>query len=228
MSQSSILSSSAAAVSQNTVRNFPFIGHSRSTYYTQVPQPGTYSSIPTWSAHSKPEMHATTILCVRKGKKVVVIGDGQVSMGPTIVKPNARKVRRIGNGKVIVGFAGATADAFTLVERLEGKLEEYPGQLLRAAVETAKCWRTDKYTRHLEALLIAADENISICLSGNGDVIESHDGLLGIGSGGTYALAAARALIDMPEVDALTVAKKVGHFLSNVNVDSIVIVDIYA
>jgi ATP-dependent HslUV protease subunit HslV len=108
----------------------------------------------------------------------------------------------------MTGFAGSTADAFTLVERLEAKLEEYPGQLLRAAVETAKCWRTDKYTRHLEALLIAADENISICLSGNGDVIESHDGLIGIGSGGTYALAAARALIDLPEVDAMTVAKK--------------------
>ena len=148
-------------------------------------------------------------LQVRKGKDVVLIGDGQVSMGNTVVKPNARKVRRIGNGKVLAGFAGATADAFTLVERLEAKLEEYPGQLLRAGVETAKLWRTDKYLRHLEALLIACDEHISLEISGNGDVIEPHDGLLGIGSGGTYALAAARALIDVPGVDAMTVATKV-------------------
>jgi ATP-dependent HslUV protease subunit HslV len=145
---------------------------------------------------------------VRKGDKVVMIGDGQVSLGASIVKPNARKVRRIGDGKVMVGFAGATADAFTLLERLEAKVEEYPGQLLRAGVETAKLWRTDKYLKHLEAMLIAADEHVSLCLTGNGDVIEPHDGLLGIGSGGSYALAAARALIDLPDQDAEKIARK--------------------
>lgn len=162
-----------------------------------------------WAPMPRPEWHATTILCVRKGKDVVLIGDGQVSMGATVVKPNARKVRRIGNGKVMAGFAGATADAFSLVERLEAKLEEYPGQLLRAGVETAKLWRTDKYLRHLEAMLIASDEEVSLCISGNGDVIESHDGLLAIGSGGTFALAAARALMDVEGMDAMTIATKV-------------------
>lgn len=156
----------------------------------------------------RPIHRATTILCVRKKDSVVIIGDGQVSLGPTIVKPNARKVRRIGQGNVIVGFAGSTADAFALVELLEQQLETYPGQLLRAAVETAKGWRTGKYTRHLEAMLIATDENISLCISGNGDVIESHDGLLGIGSGSMYALAAARALIDLDDHDAMAIAKK--------------------
>eukprot|EP00461_Guttulinopsis_vulgaris_P004804 UN04806 len=164
----------------------------------------------------KPIQRATTILCVRKGDKVVMIGDGQVSMGPTIVKPNAKKIRRIGNGSVITGFAGSTADAFALLGLLEQHLEQHPGQLLRAAVETAKGWRTDKYTRHLEAMLIASDENISLCISGNGDVIESHDGLLGIGSGSMYALSAARALIDMPEVDAMTIAKKAMNIAADI------------
>lgn len=137
-----------------------------------------------------------------------MIGDGQVSMGASIVKPNARKVRRIGNGKVLTGFAGSTADALTLLERLEAKLEEHPGQLLRAAVETAKLWRQDKYLRQLDAMLLAADENISICLSGNGDVIEAHNGLLSIGSGGMFALSAARALVDLPDHGAEQIARK--------------------
>jgi len=155
-----------------------------------------------------PRWRATTILAVRKAGRVVVIGDGQVSLGASVVKPNARKVRRIGGGAVVVGFAGATADAFTLLERLEAKVDEFPGQLLRAGVETAKLWRTDKYLKHLEAMLIAADEHVSICLTGNGDVIEPHDGLLAIGSGGNYALAAARALVDVPGQDALAIARK--------------------
>ena len=139
----------------------------------------------------------TTILAVRKAGKVVVAGDGQVSMGPTIMKANARKVRRLSGGKVIAGFAGATADAFTLFERLESKLETYPGNLTRAAVELAKDWRTDRYLRKLEAMLAVADANVSLILSGTGDVVEPEDGLIGIGSGGNYALAAARALMPL-------------------------------
>ncbi len=143
--------------------------------------------------------HATTILMVRKGGKVVIGGDGQVSMGHTIVKPNARKVRRLGDGSVITGFAGATADAFTLFERLESKLEQYPRQLVRACVELAKDWRTDRYLRRLEAMLLVADENVSLVLSGNGDVLEPEmkhgASVMAIGSGGNFALAAARALV---------------------------------
>ncbi|ETW03399.1 ATP-dependent protease subunit HslV [Aphanomyces invadans] len=156
---------------------------------------------------SGPTMHGTTILCVRKNGKVVVIGDGQVSLGHTIVKPNAQKVRRI-NENVIAGFAGSTADAFTLIERLESKLEEYPGQLTRACVELAKAWRTDKYLRALEALLIVTDNKQSFTLTGNGDVLQPHDGIIGIGSGGTYALAAARALIEEPHLSAEEVARR--------------------
>ncbi|RQM21265.1 hypothetical protein B5M09_002818 [Aphanomyces astaci] len=156
---------------------------------------------------SGPTMHGTTILCVRKNGKVVVIGDGQVSLGHTIVKPNAQKVRRI-NENVIAGFAGSTADAFTLIERLESKLEEYPGQLTRACVELAKAWRTDKYLRALEALLIVTDNTQSFTLTGNGDVLQPHDGIIGIGSGGTYALAAARALIEEPHLSAEEVARR--------------------
>ncbi|MFM9865754.1 MAG: ATP-dependent protease subunit HslV [Micropepsaceae bacterium] len=139
----------------------------------------------------------TTILSVRKGGKVVVAGDGQVSLGQTVMKGNARKVRRLGQGKVIAGFAGATADAFTLFERLESKLETYPGNLTRAAVELAKDWRTDRYLRRLEAMLAVADSQTSLILSGSGDVVEPEDGLIGIGSGGNYALAAARALLPL-------------------------------
>ena len=141
--------------------------------------------------------HGTTILGVRKGGVTVIAGDGQVSMGNTVMKPNAKKVRRIGEkGDVIGGFAGATADAFTLFERLESKLEQYPGQLTRAAVELAKDWRTDRYLRRLEAMMIVADKDVSLVLTGTGDVLEPEAGVMAIGSGGNYALAAARALID--------------------------------
>jgi ATP-dependent HslUV protease, peptidase subunit HslV len=148
--------------------------------------------------------HGTTILSVRKGGTVVIGGDGQVSIGQTVVKANARKVRRLAKGDVIAGFAGATADAFTLFERLEGKLEQYPGQLMRAAVELAKDWRTDRYLRRLEAMMIVADKGVSLVLTGTGDVLEPEAGVMGIGSGGNYALAAARALIDSPlEAEAI-------------------------
>jgi ATP-dependent HslUV protease subunit HslV len=158
--------------------------------------------------HPSPETwHGTTILCVRKDGRVVIAGDGQVSMGQTIVKSNAKKLRRLGGGKVIAGFAGATADAFALFERLEGKLEQHPNQLSRACVELAKDWRTDRYLRRLEAMMAVADQAVSLILSGTGDVLEPEDGLIGIGSGGGYALAAARALIDQP-MDAETIAKK--------------------
>ncbi len=154
-------------------------------------------------------MHGTTILCVRRGGKVVLAGDGQVSLGDTVVKANARKVRRIGEGDaVLVGFAGATADAFTLFERLEAKLEKHPGQLARACVELAKDWRTDRYLRRLEAMLAVADAEVSLLVSGTGDVLEPEDGLIGIGSGGNYALSAARALMEATELDAETVARK--------------------
>lgn len=144
-----------------------------------------------------PSMHATTIVTVRRAGKVVIAGDGQVSLGPTVIKSNARKVRRIGkNNQVIVGFAGATADAFTLLDRLEKKLEQYPDQLMRACVELAKDWRTDKYLRNLEAMMLVADKRITLCVTGNGDVLEPEDGIMAIGSGGNFALAAARALAD--------------------------------
>ena len=158
--------------------------------------------------YAMPVWHGTTILSVRRGHKVVVIGDGQVSMGQTVMKPNAKKVRRLGaEGKVIGGFAGATADAFTLFERLERKLEQHRGQLLRAAVELAKDWRTDKYLRNLEALMIVADAEMMLVLTGNGDVLEPEGGIAAIGSGGNYALSAARAL-DPYEDDAETIARR--------------------
>jgi ATP-dependent HslUV protease, peptidase subunit HslV len=150
---------------------------------------------------------ATTILMVRKGGKVVIGGDGQVSLGQTVMKGNARKVRRLAKGDVITGFAGATADAFTLFERLEAKLEQYPGQLMRACVELAKDWRTDRYLRRLEAMMLVADRQVGLILSGTGDVLEPEGGLMGIGSGGSYALAAARALIDM-DLDAEAIVRK--------------------
>ncbi|MCP4394636.1 MAG: ATP-dependent protease subunit HslV [Alphaproteobacteria bacterium] len=150
----------------------------------------------------------TTILCVRKDKKVVIAGDGQVSFGNTVMKSNAIKVRRLGSGNIIAGFAGATADAFTLFERLEAKLEKHPGQLARACVELAKDWRTDKYLRKLEAMMAVADNKISLVLTGNGDVLEPEDGLIGIGSGGSFALAAARALHDRNDMDAEQIARK--------------------
>jgi ATP-dependent HslUV protease subunit HslV len=148
-------------------------------------------------------MHATTILMVRKAGRVVIGGDGQVSLGQTIVKGNARKVRRLAKGAVIGGFAGATADAFTLFERLEAKLEQYPGQLTRACVELTKDWRMDRYLRQLEAMMLVADREVGLLLSGAGDVLEPEGGVMAIGSGGNFALAAARALSDSdldPEV----------------------------
>lgn len=152
--------------------------------------------------------HGTTIIAVRKDGHVALAGDGQVSMGNTIVKSNAKKLRRLAGGTVIAGFAGATADAFALFDRLEGKLEQYPGQLTRACVELAKDWRTDRYLRKLEAIMAVADKSVSLIVSGTGDVLEPEDGIIGIGSGGNYALAAARALIDVPGLDAETIARK--------------------
>ena len=159
------------------------------------------------SSHDPINWHGTTILSVRKGGKVVIAGDGQVSMGDTIMKGNARKVRPLGKGDVIAGFAGATADAMTLFERLEAKIEQYPGQLMRACVELAKDWRTDRFLRRLEALMIVADAEVTLVLTGNGDVLEPEEGVVGIGSGGNYALAAARALADM-DLGAEEVARK--------------------
>ena len=151
--------------------------------------------------------HGTTIMSVRKNGHVVIAGDGQVSMGQTVMKPNAKKVRRLHDGSVIGGFAGATADAFTLFERLEKKLEQHRGQLMRAAVELAKDWRTDKYLRNLEAMMIVADKEVTLILTGNGDVLEPLDGIAAIGSGGNYALSAARALMEY-ESDPEVLARK--------------------
>ena len=151
--------------------------------------------------------HGTTILTVRKGGRVVVAGDGQVSLGATVIKSNARKVRSLGKGDVIGGFAGATADAFTLFERLENKLEQYPGQLTRACVELAKDWRTDRFLRRLEAMMIVADRGTTLVLTGTGDVLEPEGGIAAIGSGGNYALAAARALADS-DMDAEAIARR--------------------
>jgi ATP-dependent HslUV protease, peptidase subunit HslV len=153
--------------------------------------------------------HGTTILCVRRKGSVVVAGDGQVSLGATVIKSNARKVRRIGaDGSVIGGFAGATADAFTLFERLEAKLEKHPGQLVRACVELAKDWRTDRYLRRLEAMMAVADKSTALVLTGTGDVLEPEDGLIGIGSGGSYALSAARALAGSTDLSARDIAER--------------------
>ncbi|MBL8628261.1 MAG: ATP-dependent protease subunit HslV [Rhodospirillaceae bacterium] len=157
--------------------------------------------------HTAQPWHGTTILSVRKNGKVVIAGDGQVTLGATVIKSNARKVRRLADGSIVAGFAGATADAFTLFERLEAKLEKHPGQLMRACVELAKDWRTDRYLRRLEAMMAVADKDVSLILTGTGDVLEPADGLIGIGSGGTYALAAARALIDQP-MEAEAIARK--------------------
>ena len=161
----------------------------------------------TSSSSFEPAWHGTTILTVRKAGRVVIAGDGQVSFGNTVVKSKARKVRSVLRGDVIGGFAGATADAFTLFERLEGKLDQHPGQLMRAAVELAKDWRTDRYLRRLEAMMIVADRSTTLVLTGNGDVLEPEHDVMGIGSGGMYALAAARALLDQP-LDAETIARK--------------------
>ena len=156
---------------------------------------------------NNPSWHGTTIISVRKGNQGVIAGDGQVSLGNTVIKASAQKVRRIGDGSVIAGFAGATADAFTLFERLESKLEKHPNQLTRAAVELAKEWRTDKYLRRLEALLTVADASVSLLITGQGDVLEPENNITGIGSGGNYALSAARALIET-DLTAEEIAKK--------------------
>jgi len=153
-------------------------------------------------------MHATTIVCVRRGGRVAIGGDGQVTLGETVMKSNARKVRRLYRDRVVAGFAGGTADAFTLFERFESKLEEHNGQLTRAAVELAKDWRTDRMLRRLEALLAVADREQSLMISGNGDVIEPEHGLIAMGSGGPYAQAAARALLDNTELDAPTICEQ--------------------
>ena len=159
--------------------------------------------------HDPVGWHGTTILCVRRGGRVAMAGDGQVSLGNTVVKGNARKVRRIGaGGAVLAGFAGATADAFTLLERLEAKLERFPNQLERACVELAKDWRTDRYLRRLEAMMAVADASHSYTLTGNGDVLEPEDGVIAIGSGGNFALAAARALMTVDGLDAEEVARR--------------------
>ena len=158
-------------------------------------------------SHGLIQWHGTTIIGVKKGGKTVIAGDGQVSMGNTVMKPNAKKVRRIGDGSVIAGFAGATADAFTLFERLEKKLEQHRGQLMRAAVELAKDWRTDKYLRNLEALMIVADKDVLLILTGNGDVLEPEEGIAAIGSGGNYALSAAKALTEY-ETDPEKIARR--------------------
>jgi ATP-dependent HslUV protease subunit HslV len=172
---------------------------------------------PIWEAMSHPDhgasgvsspWHGTTILSLRKAGEVVIAGDGQVSFGNTVMKSNARKVRRLGKGDVIAGFAGATADAFALFERLEAKLEQHTGQLSRACVELAKDWRTDRYLRRLEAMMAVADKTTSLVLTGTGDVLEPEEGLIGIGSGGPYALAAARALIDIDGLSAEAIARK--------------------
>jgi ATP-dependent HslUV protease subunit HslV len=180
--------------------------------------------------------HGTTILSVRKGGTVVVAGDGQVTLGQTVIKSNARKVRRLGKGPkdkgdVIAGFAGATADAFTLFERLEAKLEAHPGQLTRACVELAKDWRTDRYLRRLEAMMAVADASVSLVLTGTGDVLEPEDGLIGIGSGGSFALAAARALIDRNDMEAEAIARKAMEIAAGICIytnDSIVLEKIAA
>jgi ATP-dependent HslUV protease subunit HslV len=167
------------------------------------------------SSHSSPDTwHGTTILTVRKAGKVVIAGDGQVSLGQTIIKGSARKVRRVGSGNMIAGFAGSTADAFTLFERLETKLERFPDQLKRACVELAKDWRTDRYLRRLEAMMIVADPDESLVLTGTGDVLEPDDAVMGIGSGGSFALAAARALLDT-DLDAEQIAGKALAFAAN-------------
>jgi len=169
--------------------------------------------------------HGTTILTVRKGGKVVIAGDGQVSLGQTIIKAGAKKVRRVGSGNVIAGFAGSTADAFTLFERLESKLERFPDQLKRACVELAKDWRTDRYLRRLEAMMLVADTDESLVLTGTGDVLEPDDNVMGIGSGGAYALAAARALLPT-DLDAETIARRAMAIAAQICVytnDSVVI-----
>jgi ATP-dependent HslUV protease, peptidase subunit HslV len=162
------------------------------------------------------QLHGTTIVSVRRNGKVVIGGDGQVSQGQTVMKGNARKVRRLYRDQVLAGFAGGTADAFTLFERFEEQLEKHHGKLTRAAVELAKLWRTDRALRRLEALLLVADKEASLIITGNGDVIEPEDSLMAIGSGGNFAQAAARALMDNTELDARSIVEKSLHIAANI------------
>src|ERR1700740_668615 len=180
---------------------------------------GPDKGYPMHASNELPVWHGTTVLTVRKGGSVVIGGDGQVSVGQTIMKSNAKKVRRLGKGDVIGGFAGATADAFTLFERLESKLEQYPGQLTRAAVELAKDWRTDRYLRRLEAMMIVADKDVAPVVTRTGDLLEPEAGVMGIGSGGNYALAAARALIDT-DLDAEAIVRKAMDIAADICVDT--------
>ena len=168
--------------------------------------------------NSAPPWHGTTVIAVRKGNKLVMMSDGQVSMGPTIMKGNARKVRRIAHGEILAGFAGATADAFTLFEKFEGKLEEHRGNLTRAAVELAKDWRTDRVLRRLEALLAVAGPEHSFIISGTGDVVEPEDGILAIGSGGPYALAAAKGLLRHSQLDAPAIVTEAMHIAGSIDI----------
>ena len=165
---------------------------------------------------STAKMHGTTILSVRRGNRVVIGGDGQVTLGDTMMKGNARKVRRLHEDHVIAGFAGGTADAFTLFERFEGKLQKHQGNLTRAAVELSKDWRTDRMLRRLEALLAVADASASLILSGTGDVIEPEEGIMAIGSGGSYAKAAARALLQETDLDARAIVEKSLHIAADI------------
>jgi ATP-dependent HslUV protease subunit HslV len=171
------------------------------------------------NSQSSSGWHATTIVLVKKGARTAVAGDGQVSLGQTVIKPNARKVRRLAKGDVIAGFAGATADAFTLFERLEAKLDQHPGQLVRACVELAKDWRTDRYLRRLEAMMIVADRRAALVMTGSGDVLEPeitpHGSVMGIGSGGNYALAAARALLPF-DIDSEEIARRAIEIASEI------------
>jgi ATP-dependent HslUV protease subunit HslV len=162
--------------------------------------------------------HGTTILAVRKDGQIVIAGDGQVTAGNTVMKASARKVRRLAGGRVLAGFAGATADAFALFERLEAKLEQHPGQLTRACVEMAKDWRTDRYLRRLEAMMAVADQDVSLLLSGTGDVLEPDDGLIAIGSGGPIALAAARALYPIEGQDAASIARRALEIAAGIDI----------
>ena len=166
--------------------------------------------------YDEQKWHGTTILSVRKNNEVVIAGDGQVTLGSTIIKSKARKVRLLSDGSVIAGFAGATADAFALFERLEAKLEQHPGQLTRACVEMAKDWRTDRYLRRLEAMMAVVDKETSLVLTGTGDVLEPDDGIIAIGSGGNYALAAARSLIDQEDLTARDIAKRAMSIASDI------------
>lgn len=168
----------------------------------------TYPPMHDLSQHNPHTWYGTTILCVRKDGHTVIAGDGQVTLGSTVIKSGAKKIRRLADGNIIAGFAGATADAFTLFERLEAKLDKHPGQLTRACVELAKDWRTDRYLRRLEAMMAVADRSTALILSGTGDVLEPEDGIIGIGSGGNFALAAARALKDVPGMDAEAIVRK--------------------